>query len=110
MSVSEEHPHIDHRAHLNRTRQLLFDFAPEHEVLIVKNQKSTRSIIIGEFMPLEKLEELKKFTVQFKPPTAYTAEEYEQHIQDALLVAKRLHAEEAGAVETVRGENRKIVK
>lgn len=74
----------------------LVDIRPEHEIMIVKNQKSQRSIVVGEFMPMSKLKELKEFSLQFRPMTPYTGDEYEQHIKDALVMANRLHAEETG--------------
>jgi hypothetical protein len=88
----------------------LVDIRPQHEIMIVKNQKSRRSIVIGEFIPQDKLTELKRFSLKFKPTTPYTAVEYTEHIQDALEIAKRLHKEEEDALEVVKTEKRKIVR
>lgn len=89
---------------------ILVDIRPEHEIIIVKNQKSTRSIVVGEFIPLDKLEKLKEFSLRFRPSTPYTAQEYTDHIHQALETAKRLHAEEDAAIEAARAERRKIVR
>jgi hypothetical protein len=88
----------------------LVDIRPEHEIMIVKNQKSSRSVVVGEFIPLDKLEEIKQYSMRFRPTEAYTAAEYTQHIQDALDTAKRLHAEETTSLEAAKAENRKLVK
>ena len=84
----------------------LVDIRPEHEVMIIKNQKSKRSVVINEFLTHEKMEEIKKFAMQFRPLGAYTADEYEKHIQDALSMARRLQAEEEVNAERVQAENR----
>lgn len=88
----------------------LVDIRPEHEVMIIKNQKSKRSVVIGEFVPLNKLEKIKEMTMQFRPSGAYTVGEYKQHIQDALIMAQRLHAEQEQNAESVRADSRKPLK
>ena len=43
----------------------IVDIRPEHEIIIVKNQKSSRTVLVGEFMPERRLEELKKLSLKF---------------------------------------------
>jgi len=98
------HQFEDHELY---TTPILIDIRPEHEIMIVKNQKSQRSVVVGEFIPSDKLEALKQYSLQFRPPDPYTTIEYEKHIEVALDLAKRLQREENNAIETVKVEKRK---
>ena len=96
--------------HILFSTPTLIDIRPEHEVMIIKNQKSKRSVVINEFLTHEKMEEVKKFAMQFRPLGAYTADEYEAHIHDALSMARRLQAEEEANAERVQAAKRKPLK
>jgi hypothetical protein len=98
------HQFEDHELYSTPT---IVDIRPEHEIIIVKNQKSERSVVVGEFIPLDKLEELKKFSLQFRPPDPYTTVEYTNHIQESLDLARRLQREENAVMETVKVEKRR---
>ena len=66
--------------------------------------------MINEFLTHEKMEEVKKFAMQFRPLGAYTADEYEAHIHDALSMARRLQAEGRANAERVQAAKRKPLK
>jgi len=89
---------------------ILIDIRPEHEIMIIKNQKSKRSLVVGEFMPYEKFEEMKQLSLRFKPLSEYSVADYQQHIYAAVAKAKRLHMEELEALEVAKTENRKPVR
>lgn len=60
----------------------IVDIRPEHNLMVVKNQKSDRSMLIADFFTTKELNKLKEDALIFKPAD-YTDELYQEHIQVA---------------------------
>lgn len=88
--LSAVHQFKDHELFNTPT---IVDIRPEHEIMIVKNQKSENVLLISEFIAEDKLEELKELSLKYTPD-AYTAQAYDDHIENALILAQQLHNEE----------------
>jgi hypothetical protein len=71
----------------NRKKPVIIDIRPEHEHMIIKNQKSWKNVTITEFFDQETMNRFAQMTEPYKPDN-YTLEEYEYHIEMALDRAK----------------------
>jgi hypothetical protein len=65
----------------------LIDIRPEHELIVIKNQKSQRVLTIAKFLSKDEFEQLKTEILKYAPEE-YTPELYNGRIQVALLEAQ----------------------
>ncbi len=71
----------------NHKKPIIIDIRPEHEHIIIKNQKSWKNVTIAEFFDQKTMDQFTKMTEPYKPDN-YTLEDYEYHIELALDKAK----------------------
>lgn len=70
----------------------LIDIRPEHELILIKNQKSHRVLTVKPFLTPEAFEKLKQDVISCTPEN-FTAEYYTSRIVDAYSKAKDEHHE-----------------
>lgn len=102
--------------HLLFEKPTLIDIRPQHELILIKNQKSKRVLTIAPFFSLQEFEELKAKVLAYMPEN-YTSEAYMARIVDAHMAAKEEHAdyhkhlrEEKKARKLARRANRATAK
>jgi hypothetical protein len=68
-------------------RHIIFDVRPDHGFILVRQRGQKAIDKVVPFVPYYELEHMKSAALQFAPES-YTAEEYEQHIHDAIAKAQ----------------------
>jgi hypothetical protein len=76
-------------------RPTLIDIRPEHELVLVTNQRSFNVLTVMKFLPEHTLKALKDMAWQYAPDS-YPENIYMQHIQDAYLTARSMHRTQKG--------------
>ncbi len=68
----------------------LIDIRPQHELILIKNQKSKRVLTVAPFFTAQEFEDLTSKVLMYQPDN-YTAEYYMSRIVDAHTTAKEEH-------------------
>jgi len=63
-------------------KPILVDIRPEHECMIVKNQKSNKNVSVVEFPSVKEIYQMQDFAQQYAPDS-YTPQEYDDHISQS---------------------------
>lgn len=71
----------------------LIDIRPEQEVVLVRNQKCKKTIVLGKFLPQQELEQLKEKVLLYAPDN-YSAGLYNGAIRTSYLQAREWHVQE----------------
>lgn len=74
-------------------KPILVDIRPEHECMIIKNQKSIKNVSVIDFPSVQEIYKMQDFAKQYAPDS-YTAEEYDEHISKAYDRARDEYVEE----------------
>lgn len=72
-------------------KPILVDIRPEHECMVIKNQKSTKNVSVIDFPTVSEIHKMQDFAKQYAPD-AYTAQEYDEHISRAYDKARDEYA------------------
>lgn len=71
----------------------LIDIRPEQEVVLVRNQKSKKTVVLGKFLPKQDLD-LLKHQILLYAPDDYSADAYNGAIRTSFLQAHEWHEQE----------------
>lgn len=74
-------------------KPIIVDIRPEHGQVILKNFRHDRSYIATEFIPPHIFDQMREKAYRYKPD-GYTSEEYDRHIDQAILNAKKIYLNE----------------
>ncbi len=74
-------------------KPILVDIRPEHECMIIKNQKSKQNITVVDFPSVEEIHQMQELA-QKHTPHSYTAQEYDEHINSSYDRARDEYVEE----------------
>lgn len=74
-------------------KPILVDIRPEIECMVIKNQKSNKNVSIADFPTVKEIHKMREFTHDYKPDS-YTAQEYDEHINDSYDRARNEYIDE----------------
>jgi len=74
-------------------KPILVDIRPEHECMIIKNQKSNQNVTVVDFPSVEEVHKMQEFA-QKHTPHSYTAQEYDGHINKSYNRARDEYVDE----------------
>ncbi len=72
-------------------KPILVDIRPEHECMIIKNQKSNQNITVVDFPSVKEIHQMQELAKKHTPHS-YSAQEYDDHIQHSYNRARDEYA------------------
>lgn len=88
-------------------RPTLIDIRPEHELVVIKNLRSKKTLTISQFLPLSEQKRAGDIALQFAPDN-FTAERYTNSIQTALELSKESRMQQRKEKRLARKHRRQL--